>query len=122
MLSDLRPVGRAVLFDILNQGSVFFLRPRAFDHLRVQYLLPSVQALDIGPIVESFSYLFPVSRLHKQVIRFSGLFLEAYLLPSAARDLSVFGPRKKGKTWLKSCRESADMARKLFFMINLTYL
>ena len=47
-LSDLAPVLGSVLLHILNEGTVFFFCPGTLDHLRVEDLLPAVEALDLG--------------------------------------------------------------------------
>ena len=63
-LSDLAPVLGSVLLHIVDEGTVFLLGPRAFDHLRVEDFLPAVEALNIGSFVQSFSDTLPIFRLN----------------------------------------------------------
>ena len=66
-LSDLAPVLGSVLLHILYEGPVFFLSPGTFDHLRVEDLLPAVEALDVSSFVQSLSNTLPILGLNNQV-------------------------------------------------------
>ena len=60
---NLTPVVRTVLFDHVHEGLVFLIGPGSLDHCRVQHFLPSMEALDISPVVEVASYPFPILSL-----------------------------------------------------------
>ena len=59
-LSDLAPVLSSELLYILDEGTVFFLSPGTFNHLRVEYLLPAVEALNVSSFVQSLSNTLPI--------------------------------------------------------------
>lgn len=65
MTGDLAPSLRTILLDALHEDAVLILRPGALDHLRVQHLLPPMQALHISAIFQLLSNLLPVFRLSK---------------------------------------------------------
>lgn len=49
--------------DFFDKDAVFFLCPRTFFHFWVEHFLPTVEALDVGPISEALSNLLPITRL-----------------------------------------------------------
>lgn len=64
MTGDLAPSLRTILLDALHEDAVLILRPGALNHLRVQHLLPPMQALHISAIFQLLSNLLPVFRAH----------------------------------------------------------
>jgi len=63
-LGNLTPILGLKLVDLLDKDSILLLSPRTLLHFGVQHLLPPVQALNIGPVLESLGYLLPVARLN----------------------------------------------------------
>ena len=59
-LSDLRPILSSVFFHRLDEHMIFCIEPGTLDHLRVEDLLPAVEALDVSTIIKMFSNTFPV--------------------------------------------------------------
>jgi hypothetical protein len=59
-LSDLRPILRSVFLHRLDELMVLCIQPGTLDHLRVEDLLPAVEALDVSSIIKMFSNTFPV--------------------------------------------------------------
>ena len=50
-LCDVTPVFCAKFFYVKCKSVVFLLTPRSFDHRGVEHFLPSVQALDVCPLI-----------------------------------------------------------------------
>lgn len=63
VLSDKRPIFRTVLHNHLPDDFVFLCSPRPLHQDRVEHLLPPVEALNIGPILEKRCNFFPISSL-----------------------------------------------------------
>lgn len=59
-LSDIAPILGPELIHIFREFLILFLGPRTLDHRWVEYLLPPVEALDVGPVVKIRCYLLPV--------------------------------------------------------------
>mmetsp|Transcript_11445 Transcript_11445/g.41880 ORF Transcript_11445/g.41880 Transcript_11445/m.41880 type:complete len:225 (+) Transcript_11445:3519-4193(+) len=67
VLSDHRPLLRAVLLDEADDLVIFFLGPWALHQVGVEHLLPAMQTLDISPVGEVLGNLLPalpVERLY----------------------------------------------------------
>lgn len=60
MGSNLAPSLGAVLLDALHEDAIFLFGPGPLDHLRIQDLLPAVQALDIRTILQLLSDFLPI--------------------------------------------------------------
>lgn len=75
-LSDVTPVLGPELLHILRQHIILSLSPRTLHHRRVQHFLPTVQALDICPLIQIRSYLLPIfcAKLSDQFSKFFILF------------------------------------------------
>lgn len=61
MFGYLTPILGSMLIDKFYQLIIFFLCPRAFHQIWVEYFLPSMEALDVCPIVEITGNFLPVS-------------------------------------------------------------
>jgi hypothetical protein len=59
-LSDVTPIFCAILFDINSKTVILFLAPRSFDHGRVENFLPSMETLNICPLVKEGGNPLPV--------------------------------------------------------------
>lgn len=59
-LRDVAPIFGPKFHHIFRELFILFLTPRSFDHRRIQNLLPAVQALHVGPLVQVGSDLLPV--------------------------------------------------------------
>jgi hypothetical protein len=56
----LAPVLSPIFAHHIYEGLILLISPRPLDHRGVKDLLPSVQALNISPVVEEGSNSFPV--------------------------------------------------------------
>ncbi len=63
MLSNLSPLFSSSLLYEFDHKLVLELRPRSLDELRVQDLLPSMQALNVGSALQFAGYLLPTFAL-----------------------------------------------------------
>ena len=59
-LGNVAPVLCSKLLDVFRKLLIFFPAPRALDHHRIENLLPSVQALHVGPVRKVLCDLLPV--------------------------------------------------------------
>ena len=59
VLSNLSPLFSSSLLDEFNHKLVLELSPRSLDELRVEDLLPSMQALDVSPALQFAGDLLP---------------------------------------------------------------
>ena len=62
LLRNLGPLLSAQLADELDDLGILLRRPRAFDELGVENLLPAVQALDVRALLEVLGCWMEVSR------------------------------------------------------------
>ena len=62
LLRNLGPLLSAQLADELDDLGILLRRPRAFDELGVENLLPAVQALDVRALLEVLGCWIEVSR------------------------------------------------------------
>jgi hypothetical protein len=53
-----------MLTHLVNQHSVFLLRPRTLHHLRVKHLLPAMETLHVRPMLQTLGNSLPVLRPH----------------------------------------------------------
>jgi hypothetical protein len=53
-----------MLTHLVNQHSVFLLRPRTLHHLRVKHLLPPMETLHVRPMLQTLGNSLPVLRPH----------------------------------------------------------
>ena len=60
VLGNCGPLLRLVLIHELEEKQVFFFAPRALDQVRIQHLLPPVQTLNIGTLVQLLCDLLPI--------------------------------------------------------------
>lgn len=68
ILSDKRPILGTILHHHLPNYLVFFRSPWPFYKNWIKYLLPSVEALNIGPILEERGDFFPITCLGQQML------------------------------------------------------
>jgi len=61
LLGNLSPLVRPELRDQKDDQSVLLLRPRSLHELRVEDLLPAMQALHIGSPRQRFGYFLPIA-------------------------------------------------------------
>jgi hypothetical protein len=71
-LSNVTPIFCAKLLDIYSKTVIFFLAPWAFDHRWIENLLPSMEALNICPLIKEGSNAFPIpgSELSNELSQF----------------------------------------------------
>ena len=100
MSGNLTPGLSSVLFDAFHENAIFLFGPGPLDHLRIEDLLPAVQALHICTILQLLSDFFPILWLHcndkSKVSQHKQSVTSNNLRPFYLRGLEVFCP-KHGK-------------------------